>query len=103
MLTPANFQLPGGLYGVTVAGSGFGTVTLQRLAPDATTYITCLTAFGAYGLLVVGGLALSVGVLGPANATAMFLAVVAVFGAGVLVGVGSLRRWRARRTPPSAR
>jgi hypothetical protein len=47
--TPAAFTLPGGLYGVTVMGTGFGTVTLQRLAPDGTTYVTALTAFGANG------------------------------------------------------
>jgi hypothetical protein len=47
--TPAAFTLPGGLYGLTVMGTGFGTVTLQRLAPDASTYITCLTAFAANG------------------------------------------------------
>ena len=48
--TPAAFTLPGGLYGVTVMGTfGPGTITLQRLAPDATTYVTCLTAFTANG------------------------------------------------------
>jgi hypothetical protein len=47
--TPAAFTLSGGLYGLTVMGTGFGTVTLQRLAPDASTYITVLTAFAANG------------------------------------------------------
>jgi hypothetical protein len=46
---PAAFTLPGGLYGVTVKGTGYGSVTLQRLAVDGTTYVTCLTAFGANG------------------------------------------------------
>lgn len=49
----------------------------------------------------MAGIALSIGVLGQANATAMFIAIVAGFGAAVLVGVGSFRRVRARRTPPS--
>jgi hypothetical protein len=47
--TPAAFILPGGLYGLTVMGTGFGTVTLKRLAADGTTYVTCLTAFSANG------------------------------------------------------
>ena len=47
--TPAAFTLPGGLYGVTVKGANYGTVTLKRLAPDNTTYITALTAFSADG------------------------------------------------------
>lgn len=49
--TPAVFTLPGGMYGVTcMAGTwGGGSVTLQRLAPDNSTYATCLTSFGANG------------------------------------------------------
>jgi hypothetical protein len=52
-------------------------------------------------LLVVGGIALALGLLGPANATVVFAAIVALFGAAVLVGIGSLRRVRATRRPPS--
>ena len=29
--------------------TGSGTVTLQRLSPDGTTYVTCLTAFATTG------------------------------------------------------
>jgi len=48
--TTAAFQLRGGLYGVTVSATfGGGSVTLQRLAADGTTYVTCLTAFSAAG------------------------------------------------------
>jgi hypothetical protein len=48
--TTAAFTLAAGNYGVTVhATFGGGSVTLQRLSADATTYITCLTAFTADG------------------------------------------------------
>jgi hypothetical protein len=49
----------------------------------------------------VGGLALTLGLLGPANASAVFTAIVALFGAIALAGLGSLRRVRAMRRPPS--
>jgi len=45
--TPASFQLRGGTYCVDVIGSTFGTVTLTRLGPDGSTYLTALTAFAA--------------------------------------------------------
>lgn len=51
--TTAAFDLLAGQYGVTVMGTGFGTVTLQRLAGDASTYVTCLTAFSAAGYATV--------------------------------------------------
>ena len=48
--TPASFKLRGGQYGVTVKATfGGGSVTLQRLAVDAVSYVTCLTAFTADG------------------------------------------------------
>lgn len=48
--TPASFTLRGGNYGVTVKATwGGGSVTLQRLSPDATTYVTVMTAFTADG------------------------------------------------------
>jgi hypothetical protein len=47
--TTAAFQLDGGKYGVDCVGSGFGTVTLQKLGADGTTYVTALTAFAANG------------------------------------------------------
>lgn len=48
--TPGSFALRGGQYGVTVKASfGGGSVTLQRLSPDASTYVTCLSAFTTDG------------------------------------------------------
>jgi hypothetical protein len=51
--TTAAFHLLGGRYNIDVIGSTFGTVTLQRLGPDNSTYLTALTAFAANGLAVV--------------------------------------------------
>lgn len=51
--TTAAFALRGGVYGIDVMGTSFGTVTLQRLAADATTFITALTAFSANGFATV--------------------------------------------------
>jgi hypothetical protein len=50
--TPASFALRGGLYGVTSKGT-WGTAALQRLAADATTYVTVLTAIAADGYATV--------------------------------------------------
>ncbi len=48
--TPASFKLRGGSYGVQVQATfGGGSVTLQRLSQDGSTFITCLTAFSANG------------------------------------------------------
>lgn len=47
--TTAAFQLAGGLYGVTVVATNYGTVTLQILGPDDSTYLTAMTAFSANG------------------------------------------------------
>lgn len=48
--TTAAFTLRGGAYGMTVSATfNGGTVTLQRLAADGTTYVTALTAFSAAG------------------------------------------------------
>jgi hypothetical protein len=44
--TPASFILRGGLYAITITATwGGGSVTLQRLAADGTTYITVMDAF----------------------------------------------------------
>lgn len=53
--TPASFTVRGGQYGVTVhAGTwSSGSVTLQRLANDGATYVTCLMAFSADGYATV--------------------------------------------------
>jgi hypothetical protein len=46
----AAFVLRGGNYGVTCHATwGGGSVTLQRLATDAATYVTVMTAFSADG------------------------------------------------------
>ena len=47
--TSATFPLMGGTYTVDVIGSTFGTVTLQRLGPDGSTFLTAMTAFAANG------------------------------------------------------
>lgn len=48
--TTAAFTLRGGNYGVTAKATwGGGSVTLQRLSMDGTTYVTVLTAFAADG------------------------------------------------------
>jgi hypothetical protein len=39
----------GGKYGVTCKASTYGTVTLQILAADGTTYLPAMTAFAADG------------------------------------------------------
>ena len=48
--TTAAFSLGGGKYAVSVIGSTFGTVTLEILGPDGSTYLTALTAFSANGI-----------------------------------------------------
>ncbi len=46
----AAFTLRGGNYGVTVSATfGGGNIALQRLAADASTYVTVVTAFTAAG------------------------------------------------------
>jgi hypothetical protein len=48
--TPASFVLRGGNYGLTVSATfGGGSVTLQRLSPDGSTYVTVITALTAAG------------------------------------------------------
>jgi len=51
--TSASFGLAGGRYFLKVIGSSFGTVTLQALADDATTWVTAATAFSANGAAAV--------------------------------------------------
>lgn len=44
------FALRGGKYAAAVLATfGGGSVTLQMLGPDGSTYVTCLTAFTAAG------------------------------------------------------
>jgi hypothetical protein len=52
--TTAAFPLMGGLYGVdAMATWGGGSVTLQKLAGDGSTYVTAATAFAANGYVTV--------------------------------------------------
>lgn len=49
--TTAAFALRGGRYNVAVVATfGGGSVTLQRMGPDATTWLNALTAFSANGV-----------------------------------------------------
>ncbi len=45
----AVFRLLGGWYAFDVKATGFGTVTLEKLMPDGTTYAICATAIAADG------------------------------------------------------
>jgi len=47
--TTAAFILEGGLYGLSVVGVTFGSVTLQVLGYDGTTWMTAATAVAANG------------------------------------------------------
>lgn len=49
----AAFKLQGGLYGVTCKAATYGTVTLQILAGDGSTYLTALTAFSTDGYATI--------------------------------------------------
>jgi len=52
--TPAAFDLIGGQYGISyVATWGGGSVTLQKLAADGSTYVTVMTAYAANGYATV--------------------------------------------------
>lgn len=48
--TTAAFVLTGGRYAISVKASTFGSVTLQMLGPDDTTYLTAATAIAADGM-----------------------------------------------------
>jgi hypothetical protein len=45
----AAFELRGGTYVIDAVWTGAGTVTLQRLGPDGTTYQTAVTALSTSG------------------------------------------------------
>jgi hypothetical protein len=47
--TQGPFTLRGGCYGMTVIGTGFGTVTLNKLAADGSTYVSTGISFAANG------------------------------------------------------
>ncbi len=48
--TTAAFTLLGGRYVATTVGATFGTVTIQALGEDGTTYLTAATAIAANGV-----------------------------------------------------
>ena len=52
--TTAAFTLYGGQYGVTATATfGGGSITLQKLSVDGSTWVTVLTAFSAAGYATV--------------------------------------------------
>ncbi len=51
--TTSKFGVMGGRYGITAMGTAFGTLTLQVLAGDATTFLTAATAIAANGVTIV--------------------------------------------------
>ncbi len=54
--TPAVFNLVGGYYSMSVVATGFGSVNLQVLLPDQTTYILPKDALGnSIGQFVANG------------------------------------------------
>jgi|SRR5271156_2290790 len=76
--TQGPFTLRGGQYAVTVLATwGGGSVTLQRLGDDGSTYITCLTAFSANGYATVN-LPSGTYQLAVATATAVYVDVTSV-------------------------
>lgn len=74
-VTSSAFYLRGGKYGVVASATfGGGSITLQILAPDGTTYVTALTAFTAAGYSTVD-LPPCVCKIAIATATAVYAAV----------------------------
>ena len=71
------FPLTGGLYGMDYIGTGWGTVTLEKLAGDGTTYVTAATAFAANGY-ATAYLAPGTYRLAVATATAVYVKIVRV-------------------------
>jgi hypothetical protein len=47
--TTSAFELKGGVYTIDALFTGAGSVTLQRLGPDGTTYLTAATAISTSG------------------------------------------------------
>lgn len=45
--TTAAFPLVGGLYGIDIVATGSGTITLEKLGGDGTTWVTAATAVTA--------------------------------------------------------
>lgn len=48
-VTPNDFNLDAGLYGLTVSAGVWGTATLQKLMPDGVTYAPVAPNFAASG------------------------------------------------------
>ena len=51
--TTASFPLVGGKYMLDAIGSTFGTITLQKLGGDGSTWLTAATAISANGVATV--------------------------------------------------
>jgi hypothetical protein len=51
--TTAAFPLRGGQYNIDTLGSTFGSVTLQRLGPDGSTFLNAASAIVANGAVVL--------------------------------------------------
>ena len=47
--TSASFPLLGGTYGMSCSASTYGTVTLQMLGADGSSWLTAMTAFASNG------------------------------------------------------
>jgi hypothetical protein len=76
--TQGPFTLRGGSYGVSaIATFSGGSVTLQRLADDGSTFVTCLTAFSANGYASVN-LPAGTYQLAIATASAVYASVVGI-------------------------
>jgi len=78
--TTAPFQLDGGRYGIVASATwGGGSVTLEMLAPDNTTYVVAATAITANGTALVD-LPAGTYKLVVATATALFVSISRVSG-----------------------
>lgn len=77
--TTASFTLTGGTYGVTVSATfGGGSVTLNRLSLDGSTFVAVLPAFAANGY---GDIQLPPGTyqVAVATATAVYVQIAGIF------------------------
>lgn len=77
----AEFALTGGVYVVdAVATWGGGSITLERLGPDGTTWLTAVTALTANGVSAASALPPGQYRVAVATATAVYVTVVRVPG-----------------------
>ena len=67
-------DIPAGLYGCTMSGTfNSGSYTLQRLQPDAATWVTCATAVTAAGYFTVSLIAGTYRLLETGTTSAMYI------------------------------